>query len=283
MQLLGWVHAILNIVGLLLWLKWREEMLQSVRRPVGGALLSTLKRAGDAPAYRWLYLGLLAGLLFLRGIGYWQMGTGVRWTPAIDLGAIVIPFRSDLFLRMLLFSLCSQLVFMAEFYFCLLLLSAANRKVADTEPMQNQIRAHLGNIDRWPGFVKLLLPFVLTASSWMCVSPLLVKLGFLLPSKSVEHTLEQALLLGLASFLVWKYLIAGLLLLHLITSYVFLGNSAFWTFVSATGRNLLKPVAWLPLQAGKVDFTPVVGAALALSLGELLSLWLPRWYSTLPF
>ena len=114
-----------------------------------------------APAYRWLYLGLLAGLVLLRGLGYWQMGIGVRWTPVIDLGAIVIPFRSDKWLRMLAFSPVSLAVFVAEFYFCLLLFSAVNRKVADTEPLQNQIRAHLGWIDRWPGFVKLLLPFLL--------------------------------------------------------------------------------------------------------------------------
>jgi uncharacterized protein YggT (Ycf19 family) len=283
MQLLGWVHVLLNLVGLMLWLKWREEMLQSARRVVGVALVSTLRRAEEAPSRRWLYLGWLAGLVFLRAVGYQVMGTGVRWTPVIDLVAIVIPFRSDLFWRMLSFSVTSQVVFVMEFYFWLLLLSAVNRRVADTEPLQNQIRAHLGFMDRWPGFVKLLLPFLLTGTAWVCVSPLLVKLGFQLPPKSFEHTLEQALLIGLASFLVWKYLVAGLLLVHLITSYVFLGHSPLWTFVSTTGRNLLKPLDWLPLRLGKLDFSPVVGAALVLGLAYLLASLLPRWYRALPF
>lgn len=283
MQLLSWVHILLNLVGLLLWLKWREERLHSTRRPTGTTLLSTLKKAGKAPAYQWAYLGALAGLLLVRAIGYWHIGAGVRWTPCVELGAIVLPFRSDMFSRMLMFSAGSQVVFVAEFYFLLLLLSAVNRRVSDTDPMQNQIRAHLGWIDRWPGFVKILLPFVAGGLFWLALGPLLATSGFQLPAKSMNHTAQQAALIGLASFLVWKYFVAGLLLMHLVTSYVFLGNAPIWTFISTTARNLLKPISWLPLQFGKLDFSPVLGAALVLLLGELLSRALPKWYQALPF
>lgn len=269
MQLLGWVHLILNFSGLLLWLKWREAMLQSARRPVGTMLISTLKRAGGAPAYRWAYLAGLAGLVFLRAVGYRQMGPAVRWTPFLDLVAVFIPFRSDDFTLMLLFSLLSLLIFMAEFYFCLLLLSAANRKVSDTDPLQNQIRAHLGWLERWPSPVKILLPFLVAGLFWLALRPLLATLG-LLPPFPMERAFRQAAFIGLASLLVWRYLIAGILLLHLVTSYVYFGKATLWSFINVTAPNLLKPIRWLPLQFGKIDLAPLVGSALVLALGQVL-------------
>ena len=48
----------------------------------------------------------------------------------------------------------------------------------------------------------------------------------------------------LGAYLAWKYLIGGLLLLWLLTTYVYLGNSVFWSFVNLTGRNLLLPLRW---------------------------------------
>ena len=55
----------------------------------------------------------------------------------------------------------------------------------------------------------------------------------------------------------WKYFIVGILLLHLLNSYVYFGNHPFWNFVNATARNLLYPLRWLPLRVGKVDFAAV--------------------------
>ena len=269
MQLLGWVHILLNLSGLLLWLKWRELMLQSARRPVGTTLISTLRRAGGAPAHRWAYLAGLLGLLFLRAVGYQQMGPAARWTPTIDMVAIVLPFRCDMLSRMLLFSLINFVVFVAEFYFCLLLLSAANRKISDTDPIQNQIRAHLGKLERLPAILKILLPFLVAGLFWLALGPFLAWLG-LLPTLPKERVFRQAAYIGLVSILIWRYLIAGILLLHLVTSYVFFGNAALWSFINLTAPNLLKPIRWLPLKFGKIDLAPLVGGALVLALGQVL-------------
>jgi uncharacterized protein YggT (Ycf19 family) len=282
MQLLGLLHFMLNVVGLLLWLRWREEMLQSSRRASGGTLLGTLRRAAAAPGHRWTWLGAVMGLILLRALGYWHLGPAVRWTPSIDLGAIVIFFRSDLLGRMFLFSLVSLVVFVGQFYFWLLLISVANRKVSDADPFQNRVRAHLGWIERWPAILKTVLPGLLVASLWLCLSPALAGFGFILPSRSLSQTAQQALVIGLASFLVWKYLIAGLLLLHLVTSYVYLGHSPFWSFIHFTGRNLLRPISWIPLRIGRIDLAPLVGAAVVLLLGELAARSLPGLYQRLP-
>lgn len=279
MKLLGLVHAILNLVGLLLWVRWREDVLRSSRRSTGGTLLSTLKPAGGARYYRWTLPAILAGLVLIRGLVYWNVGSAVRWTPSIDLGAIVLCFRSDLLSRMLLYSVSSLAVLLVEFYFCLMLISAANRQVPDNEPLQNRVRAHLGWVDRWPGVIKLLLPFLATGLLWLALSPLLVRVGFLQAPKSFDDTLRQAAALGLASFLSWKYLIAAILLLHLVNSYVYLGQSPFWSFTNATGRNLLAPLSWIPfLRLGRLDFAPVLGAALVFLLGELAAHTLPELF-----
>jgi hypothetical protein len=282
MQLIGLVHFLLNVVGLLLWLRWREEMLQSSRRAIGGTLLGTLKRAAAAPGYRWSWLGALAVLVVLRALLYWHMGSALRWTPSLDVGAIVISFRSDLLSRMMLFSISSLAGFLAGFYFWLLLVSAVNRRVSDSDPLQNRVRAHLGWLERLPAWFKLLLPFLLTTVGWLGLGPALARLGLILPARSMSHTLQQALVIGLDAVLIWKWLIAGLLVLHLLISYVYLGHSPFWSFINATGRNLLWPIDWIPLKIGRIDLAPLAGAAVVLFLGELAARSLPALYQRLP-
>jgi uncharacterized protein YggT (Ycf19 family) len=283
MHTLSLLHFVLNAAGLLLWLKWREDMLQSARRAVGGTLLSTLKRAGAAPAYRWAFFGSLGGMILLRAILYWQMGASLRWSPAIDLGAIVIVFRCDIFLRMLMFSLCSMAVFILKFHFWLLLISVVNRKVADTDVYQNRLRAHLGLAERLPWPVKLLLPFLVTGLAWLAAGPLLAKLGFLMPARSMAHTVQQAVVLGAASYLCWKYLLAVVLMLYLVTCYVYLGHAPIWNFLATTGRNLLAPIQWLPLRLGRLDFAPIAGAVAVLFVAERVERWLPELYRRLPW
>jgi uncharacterized protein YggT (Ycf19 family) len=110
---------------------------------------------------------------------------------------------------------------------------------------------------------------------------LLPRAGYPLPQCSLKQTLQQAPIFGLAGFLVWKYLITGLFVLHLVSSYVFLGNAPFWSFVNLTSRNLLRPIGWIPLRLGRIDLAPLVGAALVLFLGELTTRNLPWLYERL--
>ncbi len=61
--------------------------------------------------------------------------------------------------------------------------------------------------------------------------------------------LVQAAVIGLGSYLAWKYLILGILMFHLVNTHVYLGNLPVWNCVDATARNLLAPLRWLPLRA----------------------------------
>jgi uncharacterized protein YggT (Ycf19 family) len=87
--------------------------------------------------------------------------------------------------------------------------------------------------------------------------------------------------MGGATYLTWKYLIVGILLLHLLNSYVYIGNHPFWNFVNATASNLLRPLRWLPLRIGKVDLLPLLAVAMVFFLSELVTNS-PRWIR-LPF
>jgi len=106
---------------------------------------------------------------------------------------------------------------------------------------------------------------------WLALHPLLAQLAIVPETKSNGQLLEQAAVLGLGTYLAWKYLIVGILVLHLLNSYVYLGNHPVWNFVNATARNLLSPLRWAPLRLGKVDFLPVAAIALVFLVTEPLS------------
>ncbi len=211
----------------------------------------------------------LAGLLFwLNWRLYWQIGPAVNWTPKLRLVAIAISFRSDFLDRMLLFSVLSFGMVLAVFYLYLLLLSLASGDSVDPNPLQRFLRVQLGSVGRWPAPLKLLLPLALGASFWLILNPVLARLNIIPESISATQRVEQALLIGLGTYLAWKYLIGAILFLCLLSSYVYLGNHWFWNFVGLTGRNLLAPLRWIPMRLGKVDFAPIAGMVVVFIMAE---------------
>jgi uncharacterized protein YggT (Ycf19 family) len=262
------IDSILNLAALLLWLSWLSLRFDPMAQASAATLAGTLKKADVSGPKRWMLPGALVALLVIRALIYWEVGPAVEWTPSLKLGAITIPFRSDFLDFMLLFSTLGFLLTLAVFYFWLLLLSAANRGMPDTDPLQKLVRLHLGWIERWPGVIKLVLPFWGAGLLWLALHPLLAHLGVIPPTETPSQLVAQAVVIGGLSYLGWKYLIVGILLLHLLNSYVYLGNHPFWGFISASARHLLAPLRWLPLRFGRVDFSPVLGITLVLLVTE---------------
>ncbi len=284
------IDFILNIACLLLWLNWVSIRFDPLARTSAASLVGTLKKTDESGSRQWKYLGSLLALLLVRALAYWQMGTAVNWTPALDLGVVDLPFRSDYPARMFLFSLLSFGSALAVFYLWMLLLSVVNRRVPDTDPLQKLVRLHCKWVERWPQWMKAILPLVLGGLFWLALHPLLARLTIVPENKSATQLFEQAAVIGLGTYLAVKYLIVGILLLHLLHSYVFLGHHAAWNFVDATARNLLAPLRWLPLRIGKVDFLPLAGIALVFFAAELIAnppAWPPElrpwYYQLLPF
>lgn len=284
------IDFILNIACLLLWLNWLSIRFDPLAKTSAASLVGTLKKTGKSSSKQWMFLGSLLALLLVRALAYWQMGATTGWTPALDLGIVDLSFRSDYLVRMLLFSLLSFASTLAVFYLWMLLLSMVNHGVPDTDPLQKLVRLYCKWVDRWPQWIKALLPFVAGGLFWLSLHPLFARLAIVPGNKSTAQLIEQSAIIGLGAYLALKYLIVGILFLHLLNSYVFLGLHPLWNFVNATARNLLTPLSWLPLRIGKVDFIPVAAIALVFFVAELLTnppAWpaalRPWYYQLMPF
>jgi uncharacterized protein YggT (Ycf19 family) len=275
------IDFILNLAALLLWWNGLAIRFDQLAKTSAVSLVGTLRKADPKGPKRWRSLAALALLLFLRAVFYWEFTPAMHWTPALELNIVNLPFRSDYFGRMLLFSLLSFALALGIFYSWLLLFSIANARVPDTEPIQRLVRLHFKWLEPWPWLVKLLVPFFIGALLWLAMHPLLAQMSIVTKGRPPVQILEQAALVGIAAYLAWKYLIVGILLLHLLNSYVYLGNHALWNFINTTARNLLLPLRWLPLRIGKVDFLPLIAIALILFATESFSRIPMHYY--LPF
>jgi uncharacterized protein YggT (Ycf19 family) len=225
-------------------------------------------------------LAALGGLLLLRALFYWQIGSAAHWTGTLNLSVITLSFRSDYFVRMLLFSIFSFGLTLGVFYLWLLLLSI----LAGPEPLpfHRLVRMPLGGIDRWSRWAKFLLPLIITAVFWWLASWLLAELQIIPKPVSTAQRFEESLVIGLSSYLTWKYLAGALLVLHLLNSYIYFGKHPFWGYVNAGAQTLLSPLRALPLRVGKADFAPVVGIVLVFLAAELAGRGLVFLYERLP-
>ena len=277
------VDFILNLAGLLLWIKWRSLPFDPIHKRTPATLVGTLRRAAPSRFRRWHLLAAIGGLLVLRAVFYWQIGPAAHWTGKLDLGVITLSFRSDLFGRMLLFSFFSFGLTLGIFYLWLLLLSLLAGSPANAGPIHRLVRMPLGGIDGWPGWAKIISPFVGTTLVWWLASWLLVRLEIIPQSVSAANRIEESLVIGFGGYLAWKLVAAALLVLHLLNTYIYFGRHPLWSYVNATAQTLLSPLRKIPLSAGKVDFAPVVGIVIVFLAGGLAERGLVWLYTRLPF
>ena len=279
---MGIIDLILNLACVLLWFNWRSAQVTARRRSSPVSLAATLKKAEPRASSRWLSFGMLLAILAARSLFYWNVGSTWNWTPNLELVAISLPFRSAHLPRMFLFSFLSFALVLAALYSWLLLLGVVNRTLPEDEAFQRLVRVHLGWIDRWPTWTKLMLPGALVTVLWIVANPGLAQMRIVPAPASISHVVQQALLLGLTSYLSWKPLLVGICLLYVANSYVYLGSSQFWRFVNSTGANLLHPMRRLPLRLGKIDFAPLLALVALFALGRVAAPWLPRLFQRLP-
>jgi len=278
---MGIVDFILNLAGLLLWLNWRSLRFDPLGKRKPATLIGTLRRAEPQRLRHWHLLAAIGALLLVRAAFYWRIGLLSQpvWAGTLDLGIIAPSFLSNSFGRMCLFSVFSFGLMLAVVYLWLLLLSL----LAGPEPMHGLVRMQLGASDRWPRRVKIFLPFLATALLWWLASWSLQWWEIIPRPVSMAHRIEQSVLIGLSSYLVWKFLIGALLVLQLLNSYIYFGKHPFWNYLNATAQTLLQPLHRVPLRAGRVDFAPVLGIALVFLLAGLAERALALVYSRLPF
>lgn len=279
---MGIIDFILNLAGVLLWLNWRSSKVDPLSRRRPATLMGTLRPAAIKSPRRWLWLLLIAVLLAGRALVYWQVGSAMSpvWAGKLNFGTVILSIPchggGPGLTRMLVYSVLSFSLALAVMYLWLLLLSL----LKGPDPIHQLIQVALGRVDGWPWWSKILLPLLMATGGWLTLSWLLANLHMIPRPVSPAQRLEQAVVIGLGAFLVWKYLLGALLLLHLVNSYVYLGNGAFWKYVYLTAQKFLTP--FKPLSVGKVDFAPVVGVALVFLTAELAAHCLIWVYLRLP-
>ena len=260
------IDFILNLAALLLWFNWHAARVDPLALATPSTLAGTLRRAGKSTFTSWHLPAAIAGLLFLRAVFYWLIGSAgpVGWTGTLDVGVISVPFRSDRFGRMLLYSVLSFGVALAVFFIWVILLSSLKPATADADSLRGLLRSQLGRLERWPWGIKLLLPLLGVTVLWWLVSWPLTYWELLPRPVSLGQRTEQALLVGLGSYLAGKFLIVGALALNLVSSYVFFGRHPFWQQLEEISRRLLAPLRFLPVRVGRFDCAPLLGIALVL-------------------
>jgi uncharacterized protein YggT (Ycf19 family) len=274
------IDFILNLAGLLLWLNWRAAKVDPLGKPTPATLIGTLRRAEPANARRWHLPAVLGGLLLLRALFYWQVGSALKpvWAGTLDLGVIAPSFISSSFGHILLFSIFSFARMFGILYLWLLLLSILGGPM----PTHRLVKMQLGEIDGWPRWIKFLLPLAVITLLWWLASWVLVWQHIIPPVVSLARQIAGALVIALGSYLGWKLLIAALLALHLLNTYIYFGKNPFWNYVNVTAKKLLWPLEKIPLRAGKADFAPVAGMALVFLLARLGEFFLAWLYRRLP-
>jgi uncharacterized protein YggT (Ycf19 family) len=272
---MGYVDFILNLAGLLLWLNWRSIRFDPLVKRTPATLMGTLRPAAPKKLRRWHLLVFLAGLLFLRAILYRWLAP--FWIGQLDLMVTAPTFRSDVFGRMLAFSFLSFGQTLGVFFIGLIFLSL----LAGPEPVHSLVKVPLGRVDGWPRWARLLLPFGAAALAWLLLS---WPLGWLqgLPA-TMTLRIEQSVVVGLGSYLIWKFPAGAILALHLLNSYIYFGRHPFWKYVNATAQTMLSPLKKFPLRAGKVDFAPVLALVLLFLAAECAGRGLNLLYARLPF
>ena len=248
---------ILNLAALLLWLNWRASSMPEPAALPGKSLAATLRRAGGPRRADWGSLLLLAAILLVRALFYWQIGRALNWTAPLDAQIIKVSFSSHFADRMLLYSLLSFGRMLLLAYTWLLLLSILQHG----EPMghaQRMVAWQLGRVHRWPPVVKALLPFALGTLAWAGLNAWLGGSLYLPEPESVSRLWAQSAAVGVVVYLAWLPPLIALLALHLVESYVYLGRSAFWDFTASCARGLLRPLRKIPLRVGRVDLMPLL-------------------------
>jgi uncharacterized protein YggT (Ycf19 family) len=260
------INLILDIAALLLWLSWRSIPHDPLSRATPATLAGTVRRAEPNRLKRWHFLAAMFGLLFARSLFYWQFGPAVNWTPRIDLAILAPAFPCTLWATSFLFSMLSFARTWIVFHFWLMSLVFINGRSTNWNPFHKLVVVQLGWIGRWPRAALALLPLLATILIWVGLHPLLAHFGIVKRVQATSILVEQGAVLGVWIYFTLKHVLPVILFANLVASYVYLGASPLWDYISVTSRRLLRPLNRIPLHFGKIDFTPLAGIILILLL-----------------
>ena len=271
---MDWLHGILNLAGLLLWIIWRAGTMP--RPKPRNSFTGPTPSPGSISKHSWIYLAALVALLGLRAVFYHQFGPGLNWIPSLNLLNESPHFRSDLFPRILAYSVVSFARWLVAGYCCLALLTAVRPQTESSSSWREFLKAQFGGLGSWPSAVHWLAAIGLAIGVHLCEAEWMKAVG--VGGEATDRLLQIPALVAL-DLRATLYLIMTLLALYLLNSYVYFGEQPFLKTVNESGKRLLKPLRILPLEMGKIDLAPFITFILAFGLSfalrrEQLASWL---------
>lgn len=275
-----WLDWMTNLAGLFMWLSWRG--FGSGPASPGLTLVSNLKPAGrDRDRPRWLLPGL-AVLLLCRALVHHhfsgQFGSAAVWSP----GPVSVMFRSDLFQRMVAFSILSWFQILLFAYVAFAFFAGLRRNEPEPDPITRSLRGELGRLARWPWIFSPIPFLVLSGLLWLAVSGWLTDAGLVPPFVSPTQRWQQSLVVALGAIASLKWPLVVICVLRFLLDHVYVGTSPVWDYAHKTGGRLIVWLRWLPLRFGTLDLVPLVAAAAYWSAGYFLDGALPRLFQRLP-
>jgi len=273
------VDLFLNLAGLLMWVSWRGiSGVESAGS--AGTILGNLRPADRIRRPRWGYIAGLVGMLMVRAIVYRQLGPGLPWHPSWSVAAVTLSFRSDSFLRMLGYSFMSFGWLLMTWYTWWIAVLVINRPPKDRDGVTRAIRRQMGWLGTLPAPLLAALPPLAAGLAWLVIGSSASYFRLMPELQDGGHLVEQALVMALSQVCVLRWFLIGVLLLHLLNLYVYLGNHAFWDFIQQTGERLARPFA--VFRMGHLDLSPLPAAVVTWFILNLLGYGFPWLRHSLP-
>ncbi len=276
------VDLLLNFAALLMWLSWRG-VGGSETAGAAGTILGNLRAAETRIQPRWGYLAGLLALLLGRALVYRQVGPSLYWHPGWSAGAVTVTFRSDSLPRMLAYSFVGFGWFLLGAYTWAVGILMFNRPPHDKDGVTRAVRRQFGRLASLPAFLLVVLPWLAAALFWVVVGGIAAMERMLTPLQGWPHLFQQSLVVGTAIWCLWRWLILGILGLHFLNTYVYLGSHPLWDFVQQTGQRLCLPFQWLRM--GRIDLSVLPALVVYFGVPTLLSTGFPQlkvWLPGLP-
>lgn len=255
------INLLLNLAGLGLWIGAFVFSRAAVQLSRPLTLLSTLRPETSAAHGRLVLLGSLTAMLVLRAAAYWNFSTTGGRLPSVDFGILSISFRSDLFTDMLAYSISSFLVFLYLYYLWMLGISLCCHSSGLVDSIENFVKQQLRFLASWYVGWKVFASLSAGAGLWLAVGSALLVFGIgEIPREwSVSTLLLQSPFVAASFGCSFLLVMAAVLALHFINSYVYFGEHAVWPFIDRTAKVYLSPLRRFPLMLGRFDFAPILG------------------------
>lgn len=264
------INLLLNLAGLGLWIGAFVFSRAAVRLSRPLTLLSTLRPETSAARGRLVLLGNLTAMLVLRAAAYWNFSTPGGRLPSVDFGILLISFRPDLFTELLAYSVGSFLVLLYLYYLWMLGISLCCRSSGPADSIENFVNQQLRFLaSRHVGW-KVFAALFAGAGLWLATGSALLVFGIgVIPREwSISTLLLQSPFVAVSLGCSFLLVMAAVLALHFINSYVYFGEHAVWPFIDRTAKVYLSPLRRFPLMLGRFDFAPILG---------ILVFWFLNW------